>query len=144
MAGAVPVFDNSPVTCDVVAAVTGGQVVETRAPSGAATQHPCGPAGAGSVTVLGVALIDATNAGQSATLATPLPPATVVAVQGVVPVTYAAAATYGALLKAAASGQVTPWVTGTDNPSLVIGKCMETAGVASGATVGKMRILNCS
>lgn len=143
MSGAVPHFDASPLTCDVVAAVAGGQLVEARTPSGTAVQYPCGPAAAGSVKVFGVALIDATNATQAVGLAFTLPPSTVVAVQGVVPVTYAASATYGQLLKAAAAGQVTPYVPGTDDASLVIGKCMESAGAGS-ATVGKMRILNCS
>lgn len=45
-------------------------------------------------------------------------------------VTYAAAAAFGQLLKAAAGGAVTPFVSGTDtNPSLIVGRCTEPGGV---------------
>lgn len=142
MAGIVPKFYTRTITCDVVEAVTGGQVVEARAASGAATQRPCGVAAAGSTTVLGVALIDATNAAQSSTLVYPLPvSATVVVEGGGIPVTYAANANYGAALKAAASGKVTPWVSGTDAADLIIGYCDQAGGVtSSGTTVGTMRL----
>ena len=53
-------------------------------------------------------------------------------------VTYAAAATFGALLMAAASGQVTPF-TGTTY-SQIVGRCTQPGGVAAGATVARARI----
>jgi hypothetical protein len=140
MAGTIQVFDDSPITCDVVEAVAGGQVVEARAVSGAATQRPCGVAGATSLKVIGIALIDATNAAQAAALVYPLPPSATVAVQGTVAgVTYAANANYGDRLKAAAAGQVTPWVSGTDSAAAIIGYCAESAGVTSG-NKGRVRI----
>lgn len=142
MAGVVPKFGlGKTITCDVVEPVTGGQVVEARAASGAATQHPVGVAAAGSTTVKGVALLDATNAAQSATLVYPLPVSTTVAQEGVVPVTFAANAADGQALKAAATGKVTPWVSGTDASNLIIGYCEQAGGVTSaGTTVGYMRL----
>jgi hypothetical protein len=142
MAGIVPKFMGRSITCDVVEAVTGGQVVEARAASGAATQRPVGVAAAGSTTVRGVALIDATNATQSAALVYPLPVSTTVLVEGGgIPVTYAANANDGAALKAAAAGKVTPWVSGTDAADLIIGYCDQAGGVtSSGTTVGTMRL----
>jgi hypothetical protein len=57
-------------------------------------------------------------------------------------VTYAAAAAFGILLKSAASGQVTPWVSGVDtNYALIVGKCTQPGGILAGATVGRMRLL---
>lgn len=55
-------------------------------------------------------------------------------------VTYAAAALFGARLKCAANGQVTPWISGTDAANLIIGVCTEPAGVAGGATVARAKI----
>lgn len=142
MAGIVPKFPGRSITCDVVEAVAGGNVVESRAASGAATQRPVGVAAAGSTTVMGVSLTDATNAAQSATLVYPLPVSATVLQEGSgVPVVYAANATYGAALKAAAAGKVTPWVSGTDAADLIIGYCDQAGGVTSaGTTVGTMRL----
>ena len=59
-----------------------------------------------------------------------------------IPVTYAANATFGVLLKAAASGAVTPWVSGTDtNPATIVGRCTQPGGVTvSSNAVGRARI----
>lgn len=139
MAGTIQVFDDSPVTCDVVEAVAGGQLVEGRAASGNATQRPCGVAGAGSAKVIGIALIDATNAAQAANLVYPLPVSATVAVQGTVAgVTYASNANYGDRLIAAAGGQVTA-AGATPDARTVIGYCAESGGVTSG-NKGRVRL----
>lgn len=131
-------FGLDAITCDVVEAVTAGQLVEARAASGSATQRPVGVAAAGSSTVRGIALLSATNAAQSATLVYPLPVSTSVAQSGhVAGVTFAGTATDGAALKAAASGQVTPWVSGTDAANLIIGYAV--GAVTSGQT-GTVRL----
>ncbi len=52
---------------------------------------------------------------------------------------FAANTTVGAKLKAAANGEGTPWVTGTDGAEKIVGECAEAAGVTSGA-VGLARI----
>lgn len=134
-------FVDGPVTCDVVEAVVGGQLVEARAAAHNAVQRPVGVAAAASAVVIGVAKIDAQpdDTVLSGIPVYPLPKATTVIVEGDVPVTYAANATYGAKLQAAANGQVTPQ-TGTN---AVVGYCSQVGGVLSGA-VGRMRILNCS
>lgn len=143
-----PKFEKGPVTYQVAETVRGGQLVEARGSS------KIGVAAAGSSTVLGVAQTDAkatvttqstdsdsnilVDLGQAA-----YPPDVAVIKFGEVPVTYAANASFGALLKAAANGQVTPWVSGTDAAGLIVGRCTEPAGVviATKAT-GLMRILN--
>lgn len=120
--------------------VTGGQLVE--ATTGGVVQV----AGAGSLAVLGVAEHnaqggpDVTTSGSGAgldyyTLNTaaggPYGNQLTVGV-GHYNVNYAAAATFGQLLKAAANGAVTPWVSGTDtNANLIVGRCTQPGGVAS-------------
>lgn len=133
-------FGLKAITCDVVEAVTAGQLVEARAASGAATQRPVGVAGAGSTTVRGVALLSATNAAQSSTLVYPLPVSTSVAEAGhVTGVVFAANATDGAPLKAAAGGKVTPWVSGTDLTNTLIGYAVG-AVTSAGTTTGEVRL----
>lgn len=126
--------------------VTGGQCLEGRAGS------RIGPAAAGSLKFMGVALYDATSpeavvtsptlvGGRQVLNAAPL--ATEVAMAGVgdeVPVTYAAAATFGDRLICAANGQVTPAGAAPDARTIV-GKCTQPAGVAGAGQVGLMRIL---
>lgn len=113
----------------VKAAVTGGQVVEGTVDSGVDKVQA---AGAGSLVVLGVAYNDAspddTSTG-SAVNVNPLPTAVTVG-NGEFYVTYAAAATVGQALIAAANGQVTP-AGATPDARTVIGYC--TATTASGA-----------
>lgn len=139
MAGVFESYDRGPVTFEVNAQVTGGQMV---VPDG--TTGKVKPAAGGETTCLGVATLDAIPAGTnqdptvvgvvSSLNAYPIPPYTAVANRGVFRVTYTAAATFGELLKLAANGQVTPFVTGTDNADLIVGRCFESAGVAAGAT----------
>jgi hypothetical protein len=125
-------------------AVTAGQVVEGRAGG------RIGPSAAGSLLNLGVALQDgiapedlvttaATVGGRSVLSTAVLPQNVAVAyAPEEVPVTYAAAATFGQSLIAAANGQVTPAGAAPDARSLV-GICTAPGGVAAGA-VGLMRI----
>lgn len=146
MPGIHVVITDDPMTCEVVEAVLGGQLVEARAPSAGAALRPVGVAAAASVKVMGVALIDATPAAAQASplLVASQPVATAVAVQGEVPlVTYAAAANYRDPLKAAALGKVTPWISGTDAANLLIGYCAEPLGVASAGT-GRVRLTGLS
>lgn len=128
MASVYPRYQEGPVTYTAAEAITGGQLVEARASS------VVGVAGAASVKVLGVALKDASNAAQSATDATSPSNSVAVAHQCEIKVTYAANANFGDLLKAAAAGQVTPLVVGTDDMSKCVGRCKEVAGVTSGNT----------
>lgn len=134
----VPVLWEGPDSVEVSQAVTGGQLVVPDSTTGKVK-----PAGAGAVNCLGVALTDAQPAGSAPTnpINTNWPDAfTSLADDVDVRVTYAASANYGDRLKAAASGQVTPWVAGTDTDyRLIIGRCTEPAGVTSGA-VGRARI----
>lgn len=136
-----PRFVDGPLTCDVTEAVNPGQFVETRtATLHGATQYPVGVAAAGSSLVAGVALTAGTPSDtvQATGLVYALPQDVAVAIEGIVPgITYAASATFGALLKTAASGQVTPWITGTDAVEKIVGRCWEPAGVSS-AGVGKV------
>jgi hypothetical protein len=122
---------DGPNTYGVSEAVKGGQVVEGFTDGLARLSR------AGSTTVLGVALIDAkpwvdpasTDAdGFDVINASPLPVETT-ADFGRHVVTYAANCAFGKALKAAASGAVTPWVSGTDAADLIIGYCDEPGGV---------------
>lgn len=143
----VPIrLKTGPATATAVETITGGQLVEART-GGVGV----GVAAAGSVKCLGVALDDATLAGTITTpvtvsghpqLAAVVVPNKVAIAHGgaVVPVTFAAAAVYGQLLKCAAAGQVTPYVSGTDDASLIVARCVAVAGVGSGL-VGDARIL---
>ncbi|AWY07497.1 scaffolding protein [Streptomyces phage LazerLemon] len=144
MSGVSPRYSvDAPITYTVKSdqAVTGGQLVEVV--TGGVVQ----PASAGSATVVGVAtknargtynpygttgegdfLMDASGVGNQ-----------VAVERGYFKVTFAANTTVGAKLKAAANGQVTPWVSGTDGAEKIVGECAEAAGVTSGG-VGLARI----
>lgn len=144
MSGVTPRYSvDAPITYTVKSdqAVTGGQLVEVV--TGGVVQ----PASAGSGTVVGVAtknargtynpygttgegdfLMDASGVGNQ-----------VAVERGYFKMTFAANTTVGAKLKAAANGQVTPWVSGTDGAEKIVGECAEAAGVTSGA-VGLARI----
>lgn len=122
---------DGPETYEVFSAVKGGMVIQAR------TDGLVEKCSAGSVKVLGVAEIDAkpftnpvsTDADGFETInLSPLPQHTTVGF-GRYPVTYAADCAFGAALKAAANGTVTPWITGTDAANLIIGKCDEPGGV---------------
>lgn len=124
---------------EVAENVVGGQLVEARAAS------QVGVAGADSAAVLGVAIADAVPVGSfdaapvnGVLNAAPQPNRVGIAHAGdEVPVTYAAAADFGVLLVAAANGQVTPFVPAAagaaPNAHLIVGRCVEPAGVAAGA-----------
>lgn len=148
MAGVIPKYKGGPVTYQVVETIKGGQLVEARAGS------KVGVAAAGSTTCLGVATKDATPAatlsGTDATFGWPTlnqnPVTDYVAVEGIpsifADVVYAANASFGALLKCAANGQVTPFVSGTDAPALIVARCVEPAGVTVGTkATGLTKIL---
>jgi len=144
MSGVTPRYTvDAPITYTVKSdqAVVGGQLVEVV--TGGVVQ----PASAGSATVVGVAtknargtynpygttgegdfLMDASGVGNQ-----------VAVERGYFKVTFAATTTVGAKLKAAANGQVTPWVTGTDGAEKIVGECAEAAGVTAGG-VGLARI----
>jgi hypothetical protein len=124
-----------PTTAVVSTAVLGGQLVEAD-PSNVGFVRP---ASAASVTVIGVAAGDAQPAGSNPT--NPLNVSWAHSEVGVqygpadVDVTYAANATYGQQLIAAANGTVTPGVTAGQ----VVGRCTAPTGVLSG-NVGPMRL----
>lgn len=135
MAGVPVRLRLGPDTFQVSATVTGGQLVVPT------SGGKVGPAGAGALTVLGVALNDAKAAGSDTDtdFSTVRPDVAVAYGPAEVKVTYAGAAAFGVKLKPAASGQVTPWITGTDDPQMIVGICTERAGVGSGAK-GFMRL----
>lgn len=132
MSGIRPRLSNAgPATYEVSAAVKGGMLVEGH------TDGKARPASAGSTKVLGVAEIDAkpytnpvtTDAdGFEVVNANPLPQH-VTAGFGRYEVTFAADCAFGLPLKAAANGQVTPLVIGTDSDALIVGYCDEPGGV---------------
>lgn len=136
MSGVNPVLFDGPDTVTVNVAVTGGQLVMPDSTTGKVK-----PATAGAATVLGVALEDgAPTSSQTALNLSIARPEIAVAYAPVdIKVSYAAAATFGAKLKAAAAGAVTPWVSGTDAADLIVGICTEPAGIAS-AGLGRMRL----
>lgn len=130
---------------EVVEAVVGGKLIEARAAS------QVGIAAANSTKVLGVAIADAVPVADfepapvnGVLNAAPLPNRVGLAKSGdEVPVVYAANASFGQKLKAAAAGEVTPFVSGVDtDPALIVGTCTEPAGVviATKAT-GLMRTI---
>lgn len=151
MPGALPHNKLGPDNFQVSALVLGGQLVVPDA-SPATTVSV---AGAGAVNVLGVAGNDASPIVSQAAFTdqyagsaplvdvSVLPDYTAVyRVPADIKVTYAAACSFGELLKSAASGQVTPWVSGTDtNPATIVGKCTQPGGILAGATAGRMRLL---
>jgi hypothetical protein len=150
MSGNLPHYKIGPASCQVSALVTGGMLVAADA-SPATTVSP---AGVGSILVLGVAGNDAApipnQAGATDTAAggaplvdiSVLPDYTAVYGAGYdMHVTYAVNCAFGTLLKAAANGTVTPWVSGTDtNAALIVGRCTQPGGVVTATNVlGRMR-----
>lgn len=139
MSGAQPRFKHSPVTREVIEAVKGGQLVEARA-TGAGDK--VGVAAANSAKVLGVANKDAMPVGTSAsgTTVDGFPSVNIAVVSQFTGVernafydlTYAGTVAFGQPVKAAANGQVTLWVSGTDAADLKIGRCEHPGGRASG------------
>jgi hypothetical protein len=149
MSGSLPHLRHGPDNYQVSAAVAGGTLVVADA-SPATTVST---AGAGAVNVLGVAGNDAAPIPNQASGTDSLAGGAPLLDISVVPdyaaiyhgndmhVTYAANATFGELLKSAASGQVTPWVSGTDtNPATIIGRCTQPGGVTTAPVIGRARI----
>lgn len=148
MSGVLPHTKHGPESYQVSALVTGGQLVKADG-SGDTTVSA---AGAGAINVLGVAGIDAApypnQAGDTTSYGDPLLDISVLtdyvpvwhAVD--IAVTYAANCSFGELLKAAANGQVTPWVDGTDtDPATIIGRCTQPGGVVISTTaIARARI----
>lgn len=126
------------------AAVTGGHVVE------AVGTERIQLAGAASVKVLGIAVIDGiapedlvltpTTVGGRSVLNTAVLPTTVsVAYGGMeVPCEYAAAAAFGDPLIAAAGGTVTP-AGATPDARTIVGRCTQPGGVAAAGDFGLVR-----
>jgi hypothetical protein len=139
MSGVTPVYSCGPITYEVNVAVTGGQLVEPDSTTGKIK-----PAVAGTALCLGVATTDAipTSTNQNPTgsiLVSPIAPHVAVAYEGVWRLTATGAIGFGVLVKTAANGTVAPWVSGTDAAGLIVGRCIETAGIANGAK-GQIRL----
>lgn len=130
MAGVLPVYERGPATYTANVPITGGQLVMPD------TGGTIKPATAGATTVLGVARDDALPAGSGSplNLGTARPEVAVYTGPEEVPVTFAANAAFGVKVKAAANGQVTPWVSGTDAADLIVGHVTDPAGATSGST----------
>lgn len=130
MAGVKPYIERGPAVYTVSSAVTGGQLVMPDSTTGLIKT-----ATAGAATVLGVAADDAVAAGSgSATdYGTLRPEVAVYTAPAEVKVLFAANAAFGVKVKAAATGQVTPWVSGTDAADLIVGYVTEPAGVLAAA-----------
>lgn len=140
MPGVVPRYESGPITYEVVEAVVGGQLVEAR------TASKVGVGAAASVKILGVATKDAKpyadpagtiDGNPSINLSAPTQ-YVAVANRGVWPVTFSSAAAFGDPLVATADGKVAP-AGATPDARTIVGRCVEPAGVASGA-VGLARI----
>lgn len=136
MSGINPVLQLGPDTVTVNVAVVGGQLVEpdTTAPG---KVKPCT---AGSTQCLGVALEDGspTSAQTALNYATARPEIAVAYSPVDCRVIYTAAANFGDVLIAAATGQVTPAGAAPDARTIV-GRCTEPLGVGAGA-VGRIRL----
>lgn len=129
MAGVKPYIERGPASYTVSSAVTGGQLVMPDSTTGLIKT-----ATAGAATVLGVAADDATPGPGSVTDYGQLrPEVSVYTAPAEVSVLFAANAAFGVKVKAAATGQVTPWITGTDAADLIVGHVTEPAGVLSAA-----------
>lgn len=144
MAGVPVRYSDQPITYAVSAVVAGGQFVD--ADQSASTTNLAGtvtPSGAGSKIAVGVALRDAAPVGtDSATDAAARPANTTVARGGcVVPVTFAAASTFGDRLKTAAAGAVTPWIDGTDDPAMIVAINVDDGGHVASAATGYVALL---
>ena len=148
MSGSLPHYKLGPDSYQVSATVLGGQLVVADGSSASTVSV----AGAAAINVLGVAGNDAspivsqagntTTYGQSVVDISVLPDYVAVYHGADMHVTYAANATFGQLLKAASSGQVTPWVSGTDTlPATIVGRCTQPGGVTTSVNaVGRARI----
>jgi hypothetical protein len=134
MPGSYPVLQLGPATYTVSAAVTGGQLVMVDGSTGKVK-----PTTGAAVACLGMATSDASPAGSGTNLNYATPRSEVSVVYGPAEVVLTAAGTiaFGALVVAAANGQVVTVGAGTFDQ--VVGRCTEPAGIASGAT-GRVRL----
>lgn len=138
----------------VDANVAGGQLVVPSTTATESTEPGATPAGANAINVLGVAATDAvTAANRAALVATSgggpgaypytdvsVPPATFTVYSHCeTKVQYLAgtAVAFNAPIKAAATGQVTLWVAGTDAPERAVGRCRVKGGMGTGGGVGE-------
>lgn len=145
--GSLPHYRLGPDSYQVSALVAGGQLVV-----GDVSGTTVSVAGAAALNVLGVAGNDAapivsqagntTSYGDSLVDISVLPDYVSVYHGADMHVTYAANAAFGQLLKAAANGTVTPWVSGTDTlPATIVGRCTQPGGVVQATNaVGRARI----
>lgn len=120
-----------------IEAIVGGQLVEWRDITTKPGLRACGVAGAASLVVAGVALHDiraAASSVQDRAVVDKEHALTVVS-YGIVPVVFAAAATRGQSLIAAAAGKVTP-AGATPDARTVIGWCAQDSVAGGGSTVG--------
>jgi hypothetical protein len=133
MSGVQPRYQNGPRTFPVAAAIVGGQLVIPDV-----TNHfNVNVAGAAATNVIGVALEDGAPAGTDPATYVFAREATIPVACGVqVLVTYAANSNTGDRLKAAANGQVTPMILGTDAPHLCVGTNTDPAGSVLAAATG--------
>jgi hypothetical protein len=145
MPGLLPTFDRGPLTFAANVNIPGGSLVE---PDGTTTRIKV--ATANSAVCLGVALGDAAafdyNPGDSldpwgnqiANMNGLVPNEVAVAYQGVFKLKNAASGTgfgtiaFGQLVKCAANGEVMPHA-GADTFAMVVGRCVEPAGIVAGA-----------
>ena len=121
-----------------IEAILGGQLVEWRDITTKPGVRACGVAGAASVIVAGVALDDirATASSVQDGQVVDKEHALTVVAYGIVPVVFAAAATRGQALIAAAAGKVTPTGAGAAANDAVIGFCAQDSVAGGGSTVG--------
>ena len=147
VSGSLPHYKLGPDSYQVSALVAGGTLVIADS-----SGNTVSTAGAGALNVLGVAGNDAspivsqagttTAYGDTLVDISVLPDYVSVYHGADMHVTYAANAAFGQLLKAAANGTVTPWVSGTDTlPATIVGRCTQPGGVVQATlATGRARI----
>jgi hypothetical protein len=153
MPGSLPHVKHGPDSYQVSAQVLGGQlVVADASPATTVSVAGAGSSSHGALNVLGVAGNDAapipnqagdtTGYGQPLVDISVLPDYVSVYHGADMHVTYAIDCDFGTLLKSAASGKVTPWVSGTDTlAETIIGRCTQPGGVVVATNVvGRARI----
>jgi len=157
MPGLLATFDKGPLTCSATTVANGGNIKAGMLVEPDAATGRVKPTGAATALCLGVALGDASasdfaNAdttdtwGNTVVNAQYPPNEVAVAYQGVFKLKVAATSAtvpFGALVKCAASGEVTLNSTGgAATFDVIIGRCVEPLGIAPGAR-GKIN-LNCA
>lgn len=135
MSGVYPVTQLGPDTYTVSATVTGGQLVFPDSSNPGMVKPTTGAVDG----VLGVALNDAVPAGSGSNTAFGTAPSTTSVAYGpaTVQLTASGNIVFGALVSSAAAGAVTSG--GTPTYDLIVGRCVEPAGITSGAK-GRIRL----